>query len=303
MEMKLRSYPKVYNMGHSAIKDLFLDEVVIEEKIDGSQFSFGVRNGQLFCRSQNKEQFPEQIDKMFKLAVEQVQAMRDELQEGWTYRGEYLYKPKHNTLCYSRVPYNNIIIFDIDMGEENYCCLGSKWDYAGCLGFETVPLLFKGKVSGYDEFVKFLESDSILGGTKIEGVVVKNYHRYGRDGKVLMGKFVSEAFKEKHQRDWKVRNPAQTDVIELISSSLRTEARWNKAIQHLKERGEFTGEVKDIGPLMDEICKDIEAEEQEYIKEKLYQWAKRAILRKCAAGFPEWFKDKLLKEQFDSEQG
>jgi len=115
--MKLRSYSKIYNMGHSAIKDLFLDEVIIEEKIDGSQFSFGIKDGQLFCRSQNKEQFPESTDKMFKLAVEKVRDVQDKLTEGWTYRGEYLSKPKHNTLCYSRVPENNIIIFDIDYGD------------------------------------------------------------------------------------------------------------------------------------------------------------------------------------------
>jgi hypothetical protein len=36
------SYPKVYNMGHAAIADLLLDDVLVEEKVDGSQFSFGV---------------------------------------------------------------------------------------------------------------------------------------------------------------------------------------------------------------------------------------------------------------------
>ena len=29
------SYPKVYALGHSAIKDLLLDSVILEEKIDG----------------------------------------------------------------------------------------------------------------------------------------------------------------------------------------------------------------------------------------------------------------------------
>ena len=36
------TYPKVYAMGHAAIRDLLRDDVVVEEKIDGSQFSFGV---------------------------------------------------------------------------------------------------------------------------------------------------------------------------------------------------------------------------------------------------------------------
>lgn len=295
--MKLHSYPKVYNMGHSVIQDLFKDEVIIEEKIDGSQFSFGIKDGQLFCRSQNKEQYPENTDKMFQLAIEKVQAIQDKLIEGWTYRGEYLNKPKHNTLCYSRVPKNNIIIFDIDKEVENYT--KTKEVEAAYLGFETVPLLFKGKINGHDEFVKFLENDSILGGTKIEGVVVKNYQRFGKDGKCLMGKYVSTMFKEKHQKDWKIRNPAKSDVIEMLAVTLRTEARWQKGVQHLRELGQLTHTPKDIGALIKIVQQDIIEEEEEYIKDKIFEWAKKVLLKKCTAGLPEWYKDKLLKEQFD----
>ena len=38
----MRSYPKIYNLGHKYLEELFLDDVLIEEKIDGSQISFGV---------------------------------------------------------------------------------------------------------------------------------------------------------------------------------------------------------------------------------------------------------------------
>ena len=42
------------------------------------------------------------------------------LAPGVTYYGEYLQKPKHNTLCYDRVPKDNIIIFDVPIF-YNYC--------------------------------------------------------------------------------------------------------------------------------------------------------------------------------------
>ena len=45
--MRLLSYPKVYNLGHKAITDLLLDPIIVEEKVDGSQFSFGMIDGQL----------------------------------------------------------------------------------------------------------------------------------------------------------------------------------------------------------------------------------------------------------------
>jgi len=35
-------YCQIYNLGHRAIADLLRGPVIIEEKIDGSQFSFGL---------------------------------------------------------------------------------------------------------------------------------------------------------------------------------------------------------------------------------------------------------------------
>ncbi len=40
----INSYPSVYQLGHKAIQNIFDGKVVIEEKIDGSQFSFGMIN-------------------------------------------------------------------------------------------------------------------------------------------------------------------------------------------------------------------------------------------------------------------
>lgn len=34
------SYPKVYSIGHPKTSLLFKDEIVVQEKVDGSQFSF-----------------------------------------------------------------------------------------------------------------------------------------------------------------------------------------------------------------------------------------------------------------------
>lgn len=35
------SYPQIYALGHRYLEDLLKDPVLVEEKIDGSQFSFG----------------------------------------------------------------------------------------------------------------------------------------------------------------------------------------------------------------------------------------------------------------------
>lgn len=102
---------------------------------------------------------------------------------------------------------------------------------------------------------------------------MKNYARFGRDKKALLGKFVSEAFKEVHAKEWKTSNPSNGDIILQITGTLKTAARWNKAVQHLREAGKLEDSPRDIGLLMKEVPTDIEKEEVDYIKDKLYEYA------------------------------
>ena len=97
----LHSYPNVYQLGHKLVSNVLDGYVLVQEKIDGSQISFGIDNlGDLRIRSKNKEIDIEHPDDMFRLAVEWIVKNRSNLQAGWTYRGEYLQKSKHNTLAY-----------------------------------------------------------------------------------------------------------------------------------------------------------------------------------------------------------
>lgn len=297
------SYPSIYALGHRYLKELLLDPVLVEEKIDGSQFSFGTFNvgGQLEykCRSKGAQLNVIAPEQMFKQAVSFVDSIAGKLTPGWTYRGEYLVKPKHNTLVYDRIPTNHIILFDISPTYETYLSYEDKQREAERIGLEVVPKMMYGMIETVEHFRSLLETTSCLGGQKIEGVVIKNYARFGVDKKVLLGKFVSEAFKEVHNREWKASNPTQNDVIQKLIESLKTPARWNKAVQHLTERGELEVSPKDISKLMKEIPLDVEKEEQEYIKTKLYEWAWPQIKRGVIAGVPEWYKDQLVKRQFD----
>jgi hypothetical protein len=46
------SYPSIYNLGHRALQDLLTVSVNVEEKVDGSQFSFGItEEGEIKLRS------------------------------------------------------------------------------------------------------------------------------------------------------------------------------------------------------------------------------------------------------------
>lgn len=295
------SYPKVYALGHAAIRGIFEGEVIVEEKIDGSQFSFGKFGGEIRCRSKGAVLNLLAPDNMFKPAVNTVHEMSQGLRDGWTYRAEFLSRPKHNTLVYDRVPRNFLIGFDINTGKEEYLSYEEKRAEFERIGLECVPILHRGTIENFEIFRELLDTVSVLGGQKVEGVVVKNYSRFSPDGKAMIGKFVSEAFKEKHSGDWRERHPGGKDVLMLIAEDYTSPARWDKAIQHLRERGELEGSPRDIGKLVREVPADIRAECEEEIKERLFDWAWKNICRSVIRGLPEYYKERLAEQAFEGE--
>jgi hypothetical protein len=302
--MNLPSYPSIYNLGHAAIADLFSGEVIVEEKVDGSQISFGVRDGQLALRSKGAEINVLAPEGMFALGVETAKALQGKLRDGWTYRGEYLAKPKHNILNYDRAPANHIILFDINTGPETYLSSDEKRAVAAELGLECVPQLFRGKIDNPADLRALLDSMSCLGGQKIEGVVIKPaaYDLFGRDKKCLFGKFVSEAFKETHAREWTKEHgtPGGKDIIGLLGQRLNTQARWAKARIHLEEAGKLEHSPRDIAMLIKEIPIDVAKECEDEIKKELFDWAWPQLRRMVIKGMPEWYKEELLKRQFET---
>lgn len=299
----IHSYPKIFSLGHKQLADLFKGEVLVEEKVDGSQFSFGIVDGELFFRSRGATIYPETAQKLFKSAVEYVISIKDKLPNGFIFRGEVLHAPRHNTLTYGRVPKNNIVIFDVEMDRgQNFMVYNQKYFLAEQLGLETVPQFFKGEITNIDQLRALLETESFLGGVKLEGIVIKNYNQFGEDKKVLMGKWVREEFKEIHQGAWKGANPSRSDVIELMVKTYKNENRWDKAIQHMRDAGKLTNEPKDIGPLIREFQNDLVAECAAEIKDKLYEYALPKILRGASAGLAEYYKNKLAESQFATKE-
>ena len=73
------SYGKIFNLGHKETEALFDGPVVVEEKIDGSQFSFGSINGELKVRSKGREFDPLAPDGIFQDACATVLRLRAEM--------------------------------------------------------------------------------------------------------------------------------------------------------------------------------------------------------------------------------
>lgn len=296
----MSNYPKILTLGHRYLENLFKNPVLIEEKVDGSQYSFGKVNGKVFYRSKGRELFQPVEDKLFKAACDYVDSIADKLPEGYTFRGEVLRAPKHNTICYGRVPNNNIVIFDIDAGTEAYMPYNQKAILAETVGLETVPKLFEGEVTNVEDLRKLLDTMSFLGESKVEGIVIKNYNQIGVDNKVLMGKWVREEFKEANGARQKADYPQKEEIIQGLITVYKTENRWLKAVQHLRDNGTLLNEPKDIGLLMKEVNQDVLKECEEEIKEALWKYAWPRISRGIVGGLPDWYKDQLARRQFDA---
>jgi hypothetical protein len=300
--MPINSYPSVCALGHKMIEGIFNNPVLIEEKIDGSQFSFGILDGELQCRSKGKVMILDAPEKMFDKAIATIRDIAPALHPGWIYRGEFLAKPKHNTLAYDRIPKGYIIGFDIQTGIEEYLSPVAKRAEFERLEIECVPAFYEGMVENLSMFKDLLDTVSCLGGSKVEGVVVKNYTMFTAEKKVAMGKYVSEAFKEIHEGEWRKSNPTQSDIVQELIARYRTPARWNKAIQHLRETGKLEGSPRDIGNLILETKDDTKKECEDEIKASLFAHFWPMIQRGIIAGLPEWYKEQLLQGAFGGDE-
>jgi len=295
----MNSYPKIFNVGHKALDGFFDEEVTVEEKVDGSQFSFWLGDdGEVQFRSKRADIH---IDApgMFEAGVKHVLAIKHKLTPGITYRGEYLMKPKHNVLVYDRVPGGHVILFDLMSDLERYLTRSELEFEAGRLGLEVVKILAFGTVGSPDQVKYLLETESCLGGPTVEGLVFKRRTNplWGRDGKPLIAKFVSEKFRESHQkRQYKV--PKQ-EVIAGVIEVYRTEARWRKAMQVLRDGGYLEQSPRDIGKLILEVQDDLVDECADEIKDLLFRSFLSQIKRGVIRGIPEWYKGLLLEQQFE----
>jgi hypothetical protein len=278
------------------------ETVVIQEKIDGSQISFGAKDGVLSVRSKNQD-ISQHETNMFTLAVEQIKTADSNcmpLPLDFVFRGEYLSKPKHNVLDYDRVPWQNIIIYDIENkdGSNDYLHYDDVTAIAETYGFQTAPTLWTGKYELVTQELidTLLKTKSILGGQLIEGIVIKCYNRMDSNDKTLMCKYVRPEFKEM-QTGQKINKPG---IVEQIGGQLACVARFEKAVQHARDEGMLLDDCSDIGILMRYLNDDFE-EHTEEIKNQLYADMKKSIMRVANRGFASWYKEKLISAVMDEQ--
>lgn len=323
---ELTPYGKVMSWGSKTIEPFVRSDtkIVIQEKIDGSHFSFGSINGELWMRSKNIDIFFNAANGGVKIAtknrVEVYSAdnipgdyaasiatavrLHDEglLPDKWIFRCEAMRGPKHVSLAYDRAPTGNLVLFDIDRsgGADDYLPVEALKEWADRLGVECVITLYEGARLTNTQIRAFLNTESALGGPKIEGLVIKpvdvpfnDPRAYDREGRRMIGKLLRKDFEEVDHNKRKNSTRPTNDIVGRICDSLATEARWRKAVQRLREEGDLHGTPKDIGPLIRSIQVDVHEEEADNIAAALYDHHRQTLFREVTRQEKEKIGHKL----------
>ena len=163
-------YQKPLRADSKKVKRMLQDpDLVFEEKLDGYQFNFGLdSDGNLLFSSANRA-LPAD-DWTFGPAILTAQSCKPQLQPGWTYHCEYLWKHKQHKLDYARVPRHNLVVFDILDPEHGFLFGKRKTTVCEYLDLECAQVVREGSFGLVHQLLK---TQSMLGGP-IEGVVVKS---------------------------------------------------------------------------------------------------------------------------------
>ncbi len=302
--IRLSRYGKVFPLEHRATRGLLDKPVIVQEKIDGSQVSWGVTaNGDLLMRSKRVAIDPESPPRMFRGPTATIRRLHEAglLVPGTTYRAEALERPRQNTIAYARIPCGHLVLFDMDMGVQDYASPEMLADTAARFRIECVPLLHSGFMSGLDELNPLLERESVLGGARIEGVVVKRspeHPLFFEDGIAVRAKYVSAAFQEAHRLNPDWQRVKQKDLVRMLAESVSTEVRWEKVARTMLYDGSLEGSPRDIGKLIPAIRADIAEECLDDLKDRIWKHFAKRFYAACTRGLPEWYKQRLTEDAF-----
>ena len=302
----MKKYPKILTIGNKLLAQLFDDPVEISEKVDGSQFRVRLTKDQVMWGSKNKGCTQEG---MFNVAI--MVAKEIWVQDVWRTFGdditlfcEYLKSEKHNTIKYNRVPLNNLYLFGAIIDGE-HLETDVLIDLANEIGIDPPNIISYKKINNSDELNDLLQIESYLGRSKIEGIVIKNYHKSYDPllvstqqflGYPLAGKLVREDFREKNNANWKANK--RSKGIDKIAEVYFTAQRLRKVIQHLEEEGKIQGEKKDLKYLIPGFYSDLYEECSDEITEMIMKEVWNDIKRRGSSFVVSEYIEYLTRKQF-----
>lgn len=291
MEIDLK-FPKIYRLGHKEVRNILEGPVEVTEKIDGSQISFGIIEKKLVVRSKNTEINPADVPNQFMNSYQSIQRIFSEgkMEEGYFYYGEAVRGLRHNVITYARIPKGHTALYSIRKPDGTF-----EPDFkvientANSFGIDTVPFKHIGTIS-VQELEDILKQDSFYG-PRMEGLVIKSFRK-----KFEMAKLVRDDYKEVSRHVIKNSLPLEQRITELFLR-YKTNARWDKAIQHYLDAGNSPDDKLVIPSLIKEVTQDILEEEGETIKNSLFAMFRKQFIRTVTDGLAEYYFNRENRDE------
>jgi hypothetical protein len=272
----MRKFPKIRYPSDPETDGLHNGEVVVTEKIDGANFRFTWKDGQLKVGTRNHVyDDDENLPKAFRHAVKYIQRATDgwDFNAGWynaqqllngeiTFFGEAMHL---HSLEYTDINWNtpskgsphvplasdtpNVVLFDANIDGE-WVNWDEFLDIVNDTPFETTDVLERGDP---DDLSFDVPEESMFGGPP-EGIVARRV-----DGSVRAKK-VTEDFKETNATTFEEPSKAQSNAAEFVAAYI-TENRVLNVAHNLVDDGVYEQlEMPMMEDLPREVCKDAMAE-------------------------------------------
>ena len=278
----MKKYDKV--KGSGILLDKFKDRgLVVQEKLDGSNASFTVDNGELQCFSRRKKlNEKETLNGFYGWVHENIQEYMFDFLEGYIIFGEWLVKHK---IQYKEEYYKEFYVFDIyDKEEETYLSLKDMHGIASYLELKTVKTLLIAEPSHHLNILTPQDIQDLVGKSNMtdkpntgEGIVVK--YLDGKSEHEDYYKIVSNEFKEFNRQKMKTEVKNNDSVADYAITRPRMEKMIFRAIEEGR-LSEDNIELENFGPIMKEVGQDFVDDIMEEEKDNMLKIIEKQIKKK-----------------------
>ena len=278
----MKKYDKV--KGSGILLDKFKDRgLVVQEKLDGSNASFTVDNGELQCFSRRKKlNEKETLNGFYGWVHENIQEDVFDFLEDYIIFGEWLVKHK---IQYKEECYKEFYVFDVyDKEEEAYLSLKNMHRIASYLELKTVKTLLIAEPSYHLNILTPQDIQDLVGKSDMtvkpntgEGIVIK--YLDGKSEHEDYYKIVSNEFKEFNRQKMKTEIKNNDSVADYAM----TRARMEKMIFRAIEEGRLSEdniELENFGPIMKEVGQDFVDDIMEEEKDNMLKIIEKQIKKK-----------------------
>lgn len=246
-----KKYQHLEKFGTTAVKDIQFGECYIFPKIDGTNASVWMCDGQIQVASRRRELSEDKDNAGFYKYVKENESIQNYLEKNPTHRifGEFLVP--HSLKTYREDTWRKFYVFDVVEDLEDELDGGEKFKY---LHYETykplldehgldyIPPISIIKNGSIENFHRELEKNIFLikDGEGIgEGIVIKNYDYINKFGRITWAKIVTSEFKEKHVKEMGASTITASRLVEeSIVDKYCTEALIEKEFAKINNEDE-----------------------------------------------------------------